>query len=115
MQKPRVINRELTHMYIITDLVVRTLEVDLEKIAALKTHTLLNKLYGEALGKAKQQFKDVTAQMKREGLRILDIKKEELYTTYTVTQFGITNEIKYISYALRNHTMEEIERLIRTQ
>ena len=108
-----LINHDLAHRYIILDLVIRTLERDLQHLNDLKTKEVITKLYERAVIQAREELKHTQKEMHREGLRMSNVRREdELITVYTVIQKGLSNELRYISYALRNHTLTEIERLL---
>ncbi|MER1999065.1 MAG: hypothetical protein ABS882_04760 [Lysinibacillus sp.] len=109
----KVVDKELIHEYIICELVIKTLEIDIVRIESLKSKMVLEKIYNKALDMARTNMKGILDNMRRTGLKLLVVKKDdEFFSTYTVTQYGLTIDITYSHHALRNHTMNEIEKLI---
>ncbi|WP_158310112.1 hypothetical protein [Solibacillus silvestris] len=107
------INRELAHKYIITELMIRTLERDRQHTEAFKMKDVMDKLFEQAIRKAKDELLALKNEMGKIGLRKQDEKKlDDTVTVYYFVQRGISDELRYMNYALRNHTMKEIERLL---
>ena len=107
------IDRELAHKYIITELMIRTLERDRQHTEAFKMKDVMDKLFEQAIRKAKDELLVLKNQMGKIGLRIQEEKRlDDTVTIYTFVERGLSAELRYMNYALRNHTMKEIERLL---
>ena len=106
------INHELAHKYIITELMIRTLERDRRFIGDFKSQIVMDKLFEQSIRKAKDELLALKNEMGKIGLRMQEEKKlDEMVTVYTFVQRGISDELRYMNYALRNNTMKELERL----
>lgn len=107
------IDRELAHKYIITELMIRTLERDRQHVEAFKTKDVMDKFFEQAIRKAKDELLALKNEMGKIGLRMQEEKRlDETVTVYTFVERGLSAELRYMNYALRNHTMKEIERLL---
>lgn len=107
------INRELAHKYIITELMIRTLERDRQHTGVFKTKDVLDKIFEQTIRKARDELLALKNEMGKIGLRMQDEKRlDETVTVYIFVERGLSAELRYMNYALRNHTMKEIERLI---
>ena len=107
------INRELAHKYIITELMIRTLERDRQHTKAFKMKDVMDKFFEQAIRKAKDELLALKNEMGKIGLRMQDEKRlDDTVTVYIFVERGLSAELRYMNYALRNHTMKEIERLL---
>ena len=107
------IDRELAHKYIITELMIRTLERDRQYVEAFKMKDVMDKLFEQAIRKAKDELLALKIEMGKIGLRMQEEKRlDDMVTVYHFAQRGMSAELRYMNYALRNHTMKEIERLL---
>ena len=107
------INHELAHKYIITKLMVRTLERDSQYVDNFKSKVVMEKFFEQAIRKARDELLALKNEMGKIGLRLQEENKlDDMVTVYTFVQRGISDELRYMNYALRNHTMKEIERLL---
>lgn len=107
------IDRELAHKYIITELMIRTLERDRQHTEAFKMKDVMDKFFEQAIRKAKDELLALKNEMGKIGLRKQEEKRlDDTVTVYTFVERGLSAELRYMNYALRNHTMKEIERLL---
>lgn len=107
------IDRELAHKYIITELMIRTLERDRQHTEAFKMKDVMDKFFEQAIRKAKDELLALKNEMGKIGLRMQEEKRlDDTVTVYTFVERGLSAELRYMNYALRNHTMKEIERLL---
>lgn len=107
------IDRELAHKYIITELMIRTLERDRQHTEAFKMKDVIDKFFEQAIRKAKDELLALKNEMGKIGLRMQEEKRlDDTVTVYTFVERGLSAELRYMNYALRNHTMKEIERLL---
>lgn len=107
------IDRELAHKYIITELMIRTLERDRQHTESFKMKDVMDKFFEQAIRKAKDELLALKNEMGKIGLRKQDEKRlDDTVTVYTFVERGLSAELRYMNYALRNHTMKEIERLL---
>ena len=107
------INRDLAHRYIITELMIRTLERDRQHTEAFKMKDVMDKFFEQAIRKAKDELLALKNEMGKIGLRMQEEKRlDDMVTVYHFAQRGMSAELRYMNYALRNHTMKEIERLL---
>lgn len=107
------INRELAHKYIITELMIRTLERDRQHTESFKMKVVMDKFFEQAIRKAKDELLALKNEMGKIGLRMQEEKRlDDTVTVYTFVERGLSAELRYMNYALRNHTMKEIERLL---
>lgn len=110
------INNQLAHQFLIADFAWRTLERDLKLMKDLKTAPILTKLYEVILQEVNADLKEIQAQMKREKLRFVGERKvSEGFTGFEFNQGGLTEELRYANYALRNHTLSAIEHKIQNK
>ena len=107
------IDRELAHKYIITELMIRTLERDRQHTESFKMKGVMDKFFEQAIRKAKDELLALKNEMGKIGLRMQEEKRlDDTVTVYTFVERGLSAELRYMNYALRNHTMKEIERLL---
>ena len=107
------IDRELAHKYIITELMIRTLERDRQHTESFKMKDVMDKFFEQAIRKAKDELLALKNEMGKIGLRMQEEKRlDDTVTVYTFVERGLSAELRYMNYALRNHTMKEIERLL---
>lgn len=107
------IDRKLAHKYIITELMIRTLERDRQHTEAFKMKDVMDKFFEQAIRKAKDELLALKNEMGKIGLRKQEEKRlDDTVTVYTFVERGLSAELRYMNYALRNHTMKEIERLL---
>ena len=107
------IDRELAHKYIITELMIRTMERDRQHTESFKMKDVMDKFFEQAIRKAKDELLALKNQMGKIGLRMQEEKRlDDTVTVYTFVERGLSAELRYMNYALRNHTMKEIERLL---
>ena len=107
------INHDLAHKYIITELMIRTLERDRQHVEVFKAKDVMDKFFDQAIRNAKDELLALKNEMGKIGLRKQDEKRlDDAVTVYYFVQRGISDELRYMNYALRNHTMKEIERLL---
>lgn len=107
------IDRELAHKYIITELMIRTLERDRHHTEAFKMKDVMDKFFEQAIRKAKDELLALKNEMGKIGLRMQEeTRLDDTVTVYTFVERGLSAELRYMNYALRNHTMKEIERLL---
>ncbi|MGA4519578.1 hypothetical protein ACPA0F_20180 [Solibacillus silvestris] len=107
------IDRELAHKYIITELMIRTLERDRQHTEAFKMKGVMDKFFEQAIRQAKDELLALKNEMGKIGLRMQEEKRlDDTVTVYTFVERGLSAELRYMNYALRNHTMKEIERLL---
>lgn len=107
------INHGLAHKFIITELMVRTLERDRQHLEAFKIKNVMDKFFEQKIREAKDELLTIKNEMGKIGLRKQDERKiDDTVTVYSFVQRGISDELRYMNYALRNHTMKEIERLL---
>lgn len=92
---------------------IRTLERDRQHVEAFKTKDVMDKFFDQAIRKAKDELMTLKNEMGKIGLRKQDERKlDDTVIVYYFVQRGISDELRYMNYALRNHTMKEIERLL---
>lgn len=92
---------------------IRTLERDRQHIEVFKTKVVMGKFFDQAIRKARDELLAIKNEMGKIGLRKQDERKlDDTVTIYSFVQRGISDELRYMNYALRNHTMKEIERLL---
>lgn len=109
-----VVDFELADKYILYDLVVRTLELDISRLSNLKTGKLLVENYERVLGVAKQELLLIKEQMKKADMKIdNEVREDELITEFHFTQRGYFQKIRYTNLTLRNRTLNEIEKLMK--
>ena len=72
------------------DTQIRTLERDRQYIEVFMSQPVMEKFFEQSIRKA----------------------KDELITVYTFVQRGIFENLRYMKYALQNHMMKELERLL---
>lgn len=107
------IDHELAHRYIITELMIRTLERDKQHVEVFKSNVVMEKFFDQAIKKAKAELLAIKNEMGEIGLRLQEEKRDdELVIVYSFVQRGIAEQLRYTKYALRNHTMTELERLL---
>ncbi|MFS0878045.1 hypothetical protein [Solibacillus isronensis] len=107
------VNRILAHEYIITELMIRTLERDRKHVDVFKAKYVMDKLFEQAIRKAKDELLTIKNEMGKIGLRKQEEKKlDETVTIFTFVQRGVYEELRYMNIALRNHTMRKIEQLL---
>lgn len=107
------IDRDLAHKYIITELMIRTLERDRQHVEVFKMKDVMDKFFEQAIRKAKDELLALKNEMGKIGLRMQEEKRlDDMVTVYHFAQRGMSAELRYMNYALRNHTMKEIERLL---
>lgn len=105
-----LINHDLAHQYLIAEFTLRTLERDLKHLNDLKTAEVIEKLYEDVLTEVRADLVAIKAQMKREGLRFVGERKiSEVFIGFEFNQKGISDELRYANYALRNHTLQAIK------
>lgn len=109
-----MVDFELADQYILYDLVVRTLEYDLDHLSGLKTGKIILPLYESTLQMAKQELLLMKQQMKKADLRLdQEIREDEITTEFHFLQRGYFQKIRYTNIALRNRTIREIDKLMR--
>lgn len=107
------INHELAHRFIITELMIRTLERDRKQIDTFKMKLVMGKLFEKAIQDAKKELLEIRNEMGKIGLRLqAENKIDEFFTVYSFVQRGLSEDVRYANNALRNHTMKELERLL---
>lgn len=108
------VDRNLAHQYILTELMIRTLERDRKYMEPLKMKSAMDKLFNKVINEAKAVLLDLKNQMGKIGLKLHEGGKiDEDFTKYIFVQRGVTDEIRYSNIALRNPTMRELERLFK--
>lgn len=101
------INHELAHRFIITELMIRTLERDRKHIDTFKMKLVMEKLLEKAIEDAKSELLGIRNEMGKIGLKLqAESKIDDTITVYSFVQRGISENVRYSNYALRNHTMK---------
>lgn len=109
-----IVDYELADKYILYDLVVRTLELDISRLNNLKTGKLLVENYERIFSIAKSELQLIKEQMKKSDLKLdNETREDELITEYHFTQRGYFQKIRYTNFTLRNRTLNEIEKLMK--
>ena len=107
------IDNKLTHAYVIHEMMIRTLERDLKHISNLKTEEVLTKLYEKTVKQVRNELVELKKQMAAKGIYYQsEYKIDDQFTGFSFTYNGAAHQMRYANYALRNHTLIELERIL---
>ena len=81
------ISHDLAHKYIITELVIRTLERDRQHVGVFETKDVMDK-FGQVIRKAKDELMTIKNEMGKIGLQD-ERKLDDTVTVYSFMQRGI--------------------------
>lgn len=100
----------LAHAFIIKDLVVRTLELDLERLVNLKGGAVYVKLFVRVIKEQRTALLQLKNDLAVHRVIYQGAKKApEDITLYYFVQNGAEHEYRYSNLALRNQTFRELE------
>ncbi len=91
---------------------IRTLERDLKYFSGLKTEQVLTKLYDKMIKQVRTELVELKKKMAAKGIYYQsEYKIDEQFTGFSFTFNGAAHQMRYANYALRNHTLMELERI----
>ena len=107
------IDNTLTHAYVIHEMMIRTLERDLKYLSGLKTEQVIAKWYDKTIKQARTELVEIKKQMAAKGIFYQsEYKIDDQFTGFSFTFHGAAHQMRYANYALRNHTLIELERIL---
>lgn len=102
----------LAHEFIVKDLVVRTLEVDRERLGVLKAHFVYDKVFERLIKEQRAALLKLKNELASHKVIYQGSKRlDDEVTLYYFVQSGGEHEYRYANIALRNHTYKELDKL----